>query len=119
MVILENCGFSRNVPQNICVIADRAFKQLDIILRKLNRRGVRPPSVMQNVKSTKTAVMSSKQIASVRIHVERIINRIRNFDLLNIHSRIDHNLFDCLDSCVFIASGLVNLQSEFTKQHED
>lgn len=70
----------------------------------------------QHVKSSKEEVKLTKQIASIRNLVDRVINSIRNFQLLDIHSRVDDNLLSCLDSLVFIAAKLVNMQSGIIKK---
>lgn len=116
MSIVENCGYLDTLPDNVKVMADRGFKQLDVQLTKKKCILIRPPSVSQNTQSSKSDVKLTKQIASLRIHVERVINRIRNFKFVDIHTRIDNKLLQYLDSAVFIASGLVNLQSEVIKQ---
>ena len=116
MAIVENSGYLDKLPANTSVLANRSFKQLDVVLNKKQCKLIRPPSVKQDVKSTKKEVKLTKQIASIRIHVERVINRIRNFQLLNIHTRVDNHLLGCLDSCVIIAAALVNMQSEIIKQ---
>ena len=52
----------------------------------------------------------TKRIASLRIHVERVINRIRDFKFLDIHEKIDNKLVPYIDPAAFIAAGLVNLK---------
>ena len=116
MAIVENCGFLTVLPEKVGVMADRGFKQLDILVQKKGCKLFRPPSVSENVRSSKSDVKKTKRIASIRIHVERVINRIRNFKLLDIHARIDNKLLPYIDDAVFIAAALVNLQSEVIKQ---
>ena len=115
IALIENCGYLNIIPPNISVLADRGFKQLDVLLRNRQCKLIIPPSVMKDVQSSKKEVKETKQIASTRIHVERVINRIRNFQLLNIHTRVDNNLIDSLDSAIVIAAALVNMQTTITK----
>ncbi|RVE41401.1 hypothetical protein evm_013949 [Chilo suppressalis] len=52
----------------------------------LKQRGftlLRPPSVAVESKLTKSEAKQTREIASVRIHVERVIRRIHHFDLPN------------------------------------
>ncbi|KAJ8670847.1 hypothetical protein QAD02_002106 [Eretmocerus hayati] len=99
-------------------VADRGFKHLEHPLQKKNWTLMRPLSVSKDVKSTKEEVKLTKQVASIRIHVERVISRIRHFEILNIHSRVDNYLVPHSDSMVRIACGLVNLQTPVIKQTE-
>ncbi|KAJ8674377.1 hypothetical protein QAD02_005639 [Eretmocerus hayati] len=116
--IVENCGYLDVLTPRCSVMADRGFKGLDTLLQEKNCNLIRPPSVSKDVKCSKDEVKLTKQIASLRIHVERVINRIRNFQLLDIHSRVDNHLLPHLDSMVKIACGLVNLQTTIIKQTE-
>lgn len=117
MAIVENSGYLDQIPPRVCVLADRGFKQLDTLLQKKGSTLVRPPSVTTNVKSTKEEVRLTKQIASIRIHIERTISRIRDFNLLDIHSRVDNHFLDCLDSAVTIGWSLINEQSPIINQY--
>ncbi|KAJ8666315.1 hypothetical protein QAD02_007977 [Eretmocerus hayati] len=118
MSIVENWGYLDKLTPNSCVLADRGFKHLDALLHKKECHLIRPPSVMKGVKNSKSEVKLAKQVASLRIHVERAINRIKNFRILDIHSRVDNDLVSHLDSMVNIACGLVNLQTSIIRQTE-
>ncbi|KAJ8677150.1 hypothetical protein QAD02_012937 [Eretmocerus hayati] len=114
--VVENCGYLDVLPGGCSVLADRGFKLLDLLLQKKKCKLIRPPSVQKETKISKKEVKLTKQIASIRIHVERAINRIRNYRILDIHARIDNHLIGHLDSMVNIVCGLVNLQSPIIKQ---
>ncbi|KAJ8684359.1 hypothetical protein QAD02_020151 [Eretmocerus hayati] len=114
--VVENCGYLDVLPGGCSVLADRGFKLLDLLLQKKKCELIRPPSVQKETKSSKKEVKLTKQIASIRIHVERAMNRIRNYRILDIHARIDNHLIGHLDSIVNIVCGLVNLQSPIIKQ---
>ncbi|KAJ8671885.1 hypothetical protein QAD02_003144 [Eretmocerus hayati] len=114
--VVENCGYLDVLPEACSVLADRGFKGLDPLLQKKKCDLIRPPSVQKETKCSKEEVKLTKQIASIRIHVERTINRIRNYRILDIHARIDNHLIGHLDSMVNIVCGLVNLQTPIIRQ---
>ncbi|KAJ8678420.1 hypothetical protein QAD02_014207 [Eretmocerus hayati] len=116
MSIVENCGYLDVITRGCTVLADRGFKGLDILLQQKKCELMRPPSVYAGKKCSKQEVRLTKQIASLRIHVERVINCIRNDELLNIHTRVDNKLFKYIDSAVYIVCGLVNLDTAIIKQ---
>ena len=51
-------------------------------------------------------VRSTKSIAAVLIHVERAIDRLKEFKLLN--GVIDNSLYDIFELIVFVAAMLCN-----------
>lgn len=65
---------------------------------------------VSNVKMTKDDVLFTKRIASVRIHIERIINRLRHFKMLGPHSTISSAMVQKLDNIVSIFCAIINLQ---------
>ncbi|KAJ8671172.1 hypothetical protein QAD02_002431 [Eretmocerus hayati] len=119
MSIVENCGYLDKIPRSCAVLADRGFKGLDILLQQKKCTLIRPPSVYKDTKCTKQEVRLTKQVASLRIHVERAINRIRNYQILDIHTRVDNKLVKNLDSVVYIVCGLVNLDTPIIKQIDE
>lgn len=76
---------------------------------------LRPPSVPAGTKLTKAEARLTKQIASLRIHVERVIRRVREFGLLKMHSVVNINLVGMLDLCITTACALINLQDSLIK----
>lgn len=69
-----------------------------------------PSSVVSGQKSSKAEVKFSKRIAALRIHIERVIRRVREFYFLKPHACVNHNLIYLLNSLVIIVCGLINLQ---------
>lgn len=66
-------------------------------------------------KLTKNEVLLTKQIASLRIHIERVIKRLREFNLIKPFSCVHHDLIKYLDQILVVACGVVNLQTELIK----
>lgn len=69
---------------------------------------IRPP-FQRNKKYSKSESVQCAKIARARVHVERVIQRVREFELLR--GKITWNVCPYLDSLVIIASGLVNLSN--------
>ncbi|KAL0879691.1 hypothetical protein ABMA27_003406 [Loxostege sticticalis] len=120
--LVEESGFLDIVQPNSVVLADRGFKHLESILQKKSVKLLRPPSVSANKKMTKMEAIESKVIASLRIHIERVIRRVRLYKFLKPHSTrlfcdstINNKLVNCVDDAVVVACGLINLQSPIIK----
>ncbi|CAG5041675.1 unnamed protein product [Parnassius apollo] len=105
--LVEKSGFLDIVKPNSVVLADRGFKHLE--------SSRRPPSVSANKKMTKMEAIESKVIASLRIHIERVIQRVRLYKFLKPHSTINNKLVNCVDDAVVVNCGLINLQSPIKK----
>lgn len=116
-LLVQTCGYLDQVPAGSSVMADRGFKEIAKYLHERNCTLVRPPSVSSSTKPTRAEVMESKRIASLRIHIERVIRRIREFEYLKPHSVINHNLVAQTDAVIKIACALINLQNPIIKQN--
>ena len=96
-------------------MADRGFKGIESLLSEAGCTLIRPKSVQGGVVHEASDVKFSKQVASLRIHVERAIRRVREFEMLQPHACINSRLVPLTDACMTIACGLVNLQSRLIK----
>lgn len=92
-------------------MADRGFQHVEQYLQKSGVQLVRPPSVETGVKLTKSEAKLKKQIASLRIHIERVIRLLRKFYMLKKHACININFVKVLDEIITIACALINLQN--------
>lgn len=113
--IVEESGFLKNLENGAHIMADRGFKHIDEFLAAGNNVLVRPPSVSSTVKSSKQKVKEAKRIASLRIHIERVISRIREYAILQPHAQVHRSLIKYLDYIVLIACALINLQNYLIK----
>ncbi|XP_063835196.1 uncharacterized protein LOC135084323 [Ostrinia nubilalis] len=113
--LVENCTFLDSLEPGTCILADRGFKHIEFYLKQRNFSLVRPPSVSSGSKLTKSEVRLTKQIASLRIHIERVIRRIREFAILKPHSVVNSNLIPILDECIVTACALINIQDSLIK----
>lgn len=105
------------LPLNAVIMADRGFKEIESMLVSKNIVLLRPPSVYTNNKPSQQEVLESKTIASLRIHVERVIRRLREFRFLKPHSEVHHKHVVHLDHIVTIACGLINLQKDIISKN--
>lgn len=115
VTLMQNCIFSDVLEQGTFVLADRGFKHVEQVLNEKGVKLLRPPSVAAGSKLSKAEVRQTKIIASLRIHVERVIRRVREFHMLKQHSVINTNILRVLDDVIVIACALVNLQDSLIK----
>lgn len=113
--IVENSKFLDSLPPNACILADRGFKNIAHYLSLKGFTLMRPPSVSSGCKLSKAEARLTKQIASLRIHVERVIRRVREFGMLKMHSVVNSNLIGMLVLCITTACALINLQDSLIK----
>lgn len=111
----EESGFMDVLPPEACIMADTGFKHIEEVLAKKHFQLIRSPSVSSSKKSSKDEVLRSKKIASLRIHIERVIRRLREFAFLKPHACVDHFLIPHLDYSIIICCALMNLQSPLIK----
>ncbi|XP_018307565.1 uncharacterized protein [Mycetomoellerius zeteki] len=104
------------LPEKCGIMADRGFKQIQTILNQNKCELLRPPSISTSTKPTRQEVLKTKSIASLRIHIERVIRRVREYKILEPHSCLDWNTMSYIDSVVTIVAGLINLQNPIIRK---
>ncbi|KAG4076576.1 hypothetical protein HA402_005970 [Bradysia odoriphaga] len=109
LIITTSCKLHKSLKSKYIVMADRGFKGIENFLIKKGSKLFRPPSATSSQMS-KRDVKLTKQIASLRIHVERSIGRIRDFNMCKPHVTLDAKLVKHINIVVKIACGLANLQ---------
>nr|XP_021194606.2 uncharacterized protein LOC110379318 [Helicoverpa armigera] len=110
VTLVENCKFLENMIPGVSILADRSFKTLQNLFLQKGIELVRPPSVGSKSQLTKTETCTTKEFASLRMHMERVDRRLREFSLFKPHCVIDTNLYKVIDECVVVACALVNIQ---------
>lgn len=115
-LLFEDCKIMDVLPKKCVILADRVFKNLETLLSNKGYEMFRPPSVYTAEKMSKEDVLKTKSIASLRIHVERVIGRVRDFTLLKPHSVVDLKLLPRVDDAVYAACSLINLQKPIIKK---
>ncbi|XP_065342097.1 uncharacterized protein LOC135940905 isoform X1 [Cloeon dipterum] len=109
VALCEESGYLKFLTPGRSVMADRGFKHLESRLELIGVGLVRPPSVMKNMPLSKSDTLKTKQIAALRIHVERVIGRIRCFAMASPHSRTPVSQIPLLDMAVVVAAALCNI----------
>lgn len=115
VVIVEDCGYLDKLTPGVAVMADRGFKNVSHLIQQKSCFLTRPPSVSAKVPSTQQEVKESKRIAALRIHVERVIGRLREFNMLLPHACVDNHHIAILDYVIIVACGIINLQDLLIK----
>ncbi|XP_047138616.1 uncharacterized protein LOC124814720 [Hydra vulgaris] len=101
-------GFLEKITHGDCVLADRGFTLVEEFATK---GGIlKLPKFTKGKKQMSSAeVDESRQIAHVRIHVERVIGRLRKFRILQ--NIIPLTQVDLLDDVMVTITSLVNINS--------
>ena len=120
--ITENCNIMDNLLPGDIVLADRGFTVSDVVA--LNHGTLKIPDFTRGKKQLHPReVENTRKIASVRIHVERVIGLVRNrFRIMNGPvplsilklSYEDKNFFDYI---VRVACILTNLSNSIVPLH--
>lgn len=106
--IVENCNFLDYLDPGTVILADRGFKHVEQTLSKKGIKLLRPPSVASGLKLSQEQVRQTKIIASLRIHVERVMRRLREFNMLKQHSVINRNFLRVLKTLLLNSSFILN-----------
>ena len=110
--IVVKSGFLNLVSKDDNVMADRGFNIRDLLLKRGAYLNI--PAFSSGKQLSARAVSNSRKIASVRIHVERAMKRIKKFKILQ--GVIPLKLKNSMDQILLICSVLGNLQSRLVTQ---
>lgn len=113
--IVEKCGYLDVLPNGVNILADRGFKHIAALLSQRGVTLIRPPSIIDDEQLSRDQVRLNKQIASLRVHIERVIRRLREFQMLSAHSRVNNNLWYLMNHIMLIACSIVNIQGPLIK----
>lgn len=92
-------------------MADRGFNIADI----LDVRGMKlnAPPRKSGEQFTESELVETRRIASLRIHVERAIGRIKNFQILNL---IPKNLAGLSSEIFYVCTFITSFQPPLVKE---
>lgn len=111
--ITRECGLVAKLRPGQCVMADRGFT----IEEELSERGVGLliPSFLGRDRTQLSAqeVTSTRRIAEARIHIERAIERIKEFRILQ--GEVDLTLLHVLEQTFQVCAWLTNFQPPIVK----
>ena len=106
--ITKESGFFNKVSMGDCILADQGFN----IKEELSalEATLKIPSFTKEKKQLSGGEMEmSRPLSSVRIHVERVMGRIKKFRLLR--TTLPLTQVDLLDDIMVIVCGLVNINN--------
>lgn len=111
VTIVKNSGFLDILPDDVAILslADRGFKYVDNVLKEKNCRLIRLPSISMR-RNWKAETKIARWLASVRIHVKRLMNQLRDFKILENSVNFGNRSEALLDDIVIIAAALINIQ---------
>lgn len=117
LVVVSQTQISRFLEHinNCTIMADRGFKHIERLLSERQCKLVRPPSVSEGTILQESDTKTAKQIAALRIQIERVIKRIREFKMVETHSRINLHYLGLLDEIMIIVCGIINTQGPLIK----
>ena len=104
--------FLDKVEPGDAIMVDRGFNIADLLLEKKAKLYI-PPFTRKKAGSdrkslTQSEIAKTREIASLRIHVERAIERMKNYKLLS--QTIDISLWPLLDQLMVIIAVLCNME---------
>ena len=110
--IVIKSQFLELIERNDNVMADRGFNIRDLLLRKHAFLNI--PAFSDGKQLSARAVLKSRRIASVRIHVERAMERIKNYKI--IQGVLPLKLKNSIDQVLTICAVLSNLQDPLVNE---
>lgn len=113
--ITVDSGFLDLVQPGDTVLADKGFPGIQTVLGSQNAVLVMPPFLHASQFSPEE-VRETYNIAQVRIHVERMIQRIKIYNILN--NKVPIELIPCMNDVFHVCCVLANLQLPIIKRKE-
>ena len=104
-VIVEQSGlFEKLEPYIDSVMVDKGF-MLDNICELNSIQLIRPPFLKNSQQFSRA--LETASIAQARVHVERVIQRLKTFKILA--TKLPWEMLDYIDSIMVIIAGIINL----------
>lgn len=110
--ITNHCGVIDLLEPGDTVLADKGFPAIKTSVDKKKAVLVMPPFLHEQQFSPEE-VEETYKIASLRIHIERVIQRIKQF---HIFDKIPISLLKYRDQIVYVVCALVNVEKPIIKQ---
>ena len=113
--ITSKSGFINKLQRGDEVMADRGFNIQEMLASKGVRVNV-PPFMNQSGQFSEQEMLATRRIASLRIHVERAIERIKNYHILDfIPGPTTLCKSGLIDMIFFVCAMLTNFMSPLVK----
>nr|XP_050039136.1 uncharacterized protein LOC126536277 [Dermacentor andersoni] len=113
--VTVDSGFLDLVQPGDTILADKGFPGIQTVLGNQNAVLVMPPFLHASQFSPEE-VRDTYNIAQVRIHVERMIQRIKIYNILN--NKVPTELIPCMNDVFHVCCVLANLQLPIIKHKE-
>lgn len=97
------CGILKLLESGDSIMADRGFTIEDVLPPGVSLNV--PPRLNETGQLTENERTTTRRIASVRIHVERAIERIKNYNILRL---IPNNMHNSANQMFFVCAMLTN-----------
>ncbi|XP_064479740.1 uncharacterized protein LOC135393136 [Ornithodoros turicata] len=114
--ITTDSGFLDLVEAGDLILADKGFPGISSHLGQKGALLVMPPFSSGNAQFTSSEMDTTYYIAQVRVHVERVIQRIKTFDILN--STVPAELVPYMTDIFHMCAVLANLQPPIFKTQQ-
>ncbi|XP_037517989.2 uncharacterized protein LOC119394756 [Rhipicephalus sanguineus] len=101
-------------PISDAVMADRGFL-IDSICADHLVELIRPPFKKKQKQLSKGDALRTQKIASARVHVERVIQRLKLFKILT--TRVPWGMIGQLDDIMVVVAGITNLSPPIIAEH--
>ena len=112
--ITQDSGFYENLERDDEVMADRGFQLREELYHYFCRLVV-PPGKHLKLQMTEAECKTTKEVANLRIHVERAINRIKTFRILK--TTLPICMLQHVDDIVRSCAALCNLKPAYFYSH--
>ena len=103
----EDTNISAKFTPGFMVLLDKGFNVQDLFLSR-QVKCVLPPFICSKRQLRRSEVYQGKRIGRARIHIERVMGRLKEFRLLNHVLPI--NMTDLCDHIWNVAGAIVNMQ---------
>lgn len=113
--ITSNCGLLELLEPGDVVLADKGFPHIKCCLEKKNVTLVIPTFARPDEQFTEAENCETYKVASVRIHVERCIQRVKVFSILR--DRLSARLLKNVDKILHTCCVLANMQAPIFRHH--
>ena len=105
--LVKRSGIVDQFSPGDTLLADRGFNIQEFLLHK-GVKLVIPPFLKAKKQFSNVGDQRTKQVANARIHVERVIGRLKDFHIMNAELPLE--MLDIFDHIVTVTAALVNLQ---------
>lgn len=111
-MIVKHCGILTQLERGDLVLADKGFLISDILPQGVS---LNIPPFLYGPQFTPAEVDRTRRIAKARIHIERIIQRLKGYKILSF---MPHSFFPIASEITQVCAALVNFQTPVIKAME-